>query len=931
MEGNIMNKPIVFISYSHKDEKWKKLLHPFLEVLVKQDRIIIWDDRNIDAGGKWFNKIKQVMDKAAVAVCLISADYLVSDFCTKEEIPYLLERRKKHGMVLIPLMLRPCPWEIVPWLKEIQIIPRDGKSISKDFKDEPGEIFNEVALYIFSIIDNPNFKPPQPTSLGSPPEKIDIHRLPMTGEELFGRQEKMKMLENAWESDDAHIVSLVAWAGVGKTTLVNKWLEQMKAKNYLGANRIFAWSFYSQGTGDKVTSADVFISEALTWFGDPDPSAGSPWDKGARLSDLILKNKTLLILDGLEPLQSVYDYECGKIKDPALSTLISELARQNSGLCIITTRKAVVDLTSFQNTCLQVDLELISNEAGRSLLRVSGVQGTDFELEAATQDFGNHTLAISLLGVYLHKIPGHNISHAAKIPDLDIPLKEGRHPRRIIAAFERCFGEGPEVELLRMLGLFDHPADAGAITALKADPAIPNLTKYIQKLSEAGWLRLIHKLRKTKLIASESCHQPNQLDAHPLVRDHFSQQLRDAYPGAWREGNNRLYEHLIKITKEYPDTIEEISPLYAALVHGCRAGRYQEALDDVYKIRIQRKDEFFNIKKLGAFSADLVAISQFFDSFWDKPKVELTESAKAYILTEVGFDLRALGRLKESAKPMQAGLEGWIMLKSWKDAAITAGNLSGLYLTIGDIVQSIEYAKQSVNLADCSSDAYQQVSKRTTLADALHQAGCKYEAELLFCEAEMMQKKDNLKYPLLNSLPGFRYCDLLLNQGKYQDVLTRTQKLFDLHLTSYPLLSIALDCLSLGRAHLLQVLKEDSQDFTQVVYYLNKAVNGLREAGTQHEVPRGLVARAELYRVQGEFVRAQYDIEEAMTISERGEMGLHQVDCHLEYARLYLAMGKIKDSRKCLDIAKEMINKMEYHRRDKDLKEIDEQLEKSAK
>jgi len=515
MEGDAMTLPTVFISYSHKDEAYKDLLHPQLGVLEKQDRITIWDDRQIDPGGKWFNEIKQVMDRAAVTVCLISADYLSSDFCTKEEIPYLLERREKDGMVLIPVLLRPCLWKAVHWLKEIQMLPRDDKSVSRDFKDDPDVVFAKVAETIFEIIDNPEYKPPEPTPLWSPPGKIDIRRLPMTGEELFGRQKQLEMLDQAWKSDHTHIVSFVAWGGVGKSTLVNKWLERMEADNYRGASRVFAWSFYSQGTGEKVTSADLFIAEALDWFGDPEPSTGSPWDKGARLAELVRKNKTLLVLDGLEPLQSHYDYERGKIKDPALATIISELARQNSGLFVVTTREAVADLAPFQETVCQEDLELISAEAGRALLRVSGVQGTDPELERAVRDFGNHALAVSLLGVYLHEIPGHNISNASGIPDLDIPEEKGRHPRRMIAAFERRFGEGPEVEVLRMLGLFDRPADAGAIAALAAAPAIPNLTEHIQGLPEADWLRLIHKLREKRLIASESRHQSDLLDAHP--------------------------------------------------------------------------------------------------------------------------------------------------------------------------------------------------------------------------------------------------------------------------------------------------------------------------------------------------------------------------------------------------------------------------------
>ena len=923
MKGDAMTLPTVFISYSHKDEAWKDLLRPHLGVLEQQDRITIWDDRQIDPGGEWFNEIKQVMDRAAVTVCLISADYLSSDFCTKEEIPYLLERREKDGMILIPVLLRHCLWKAVPWLKEIQMLPRDGKSVSRDFKDDPDEVFFEVAENIFEIIDNPEYKPPEPTPLWSPPGKIDIRRLPMTGEELFGRQKQLEMLDQAWESDHTHIVSFVAWGGVGKSTLVNKWLERMEAENYRGASRVFAWSFFSQGTGERVTSADLFIAEALDWFGDPDPSAGSPWDKGARLAELIRKNKTLLVLDGLEPLQSYYDYERGKIKDPALATLISELARQNSGLCVVTTRETVADLAPFQDTICQEDLELISDEAGRALLRVSGVSGTDLELERATCSFGNHALAVSLLGVYLHEIPGHHISHASGIPDLNIPEEEGRHPRRMIAAFERRFGEGPEVEVLRMLGLFDRPADDRAIAALAAAPAIPNLTEHIQRLSEADWLRLIHRLREKRLIAPESRHQPDLLDAHPLVREHFSEQLKGAYPEAWQEGNNRLYEHLKQIAREYPDTIEEMSLLYVAVAHGCQAGIYQEAFDEVYRRRIQRRNETFNTRKLGAFGADLVAISGFFDSLWDKPVAELTEVNKAYVLNEAGFDLRALARLKEAAQPMQAALEDRIAIEGWKNAAITAGNLSELYLTIGDIALALEYANQSVDLADRSGDAFQQMCKRTTLADTLHHAGRQSEAESLFREAEEMQKDGEPEYPMMYSLSGFRYCDLLLSQRESLEVLSRAEQTLEWAKTQRVLLDIALDYLSLGRAHILQALQEGGMDFTQAVEHLNHAVDGLRQAGVQDYVSRGLLVRAELYRAQGRFDKAQRDLDEAMTIAERAGMGLHQADCHLEYARLYMAMGDEDRAREHLVIAREMIGQMGYHRRDREVEELE--------
>jgi hypothetical protein len=101
-------EPTVFVSYSHQDEQWKDRLLPHLKVLEQVGTVTIWDDRAIGAGADWYDEIREVMERAAVAVCLISADYLASDFVTKEEIPYLLERREREGMVLIPILLRQC-------------------------------------------------------------------------------------------------------------------------------------------------------------------------------------------------------------------------------------------------------------------------------------------------------------------------------------------------------------------------------------------------------------------------------------------------------------------------------------------------------------------------------------------------------------------------------------------------------------------------------------------------------------------------------------------------------------------------------------------------------------------------------------------------------------------------------------------------------
>lgn len=143
----------------------------------------------------------------------------------------------------------------------------------------------------------------------------------------------------------------------------------------------------------------------------------------------------------------------------------------------------------------------------------------------------------------------------------------------------------------------------------------------------------------------------------------------------------------------------------------------------------------------------------------------------------------------------------------------------------------------------------------------------------------------------------------------------------------YSLISIPLDHLSLGRAYLLKTQQEGDNDFTQAEVHLEQAIEGLRLAGQQQYLPNGLLARAELHRLRRDFPKAQHDLKEAMRIAKYGGMNLHKADCHLEYARLYLAMGeKEEDARENMDIAKEMIEEMGYHRRDVDVVEIEEKL-----
>jgi tetratricopeptide (TPR) repeat protein len=923
------NKPEIFVSYSHLDESWKNMLQPHLEVLRRFGGISYWDDRQIGTGEDWYPQIKENMENAKAAVCLISVNYLASDFIQKEEVPYLLEKRKKEGMLFIPILVDECPWKMVPWLNGIQMIPRDGRSLVKGYKGNENEVFTEVVDLIQEHVGKVKAKVLEEVfveviSDWNPPGKIDIDRLPVTGAELFGRTGVLNQLNDFWESETKNVVSFVAWGGVGKSTLINKWLQYMSEDNYRGAKKVFGWSFYSQGTNEKVTSADRFIREALEWFGDDNPDEGSVWDKGKRLGKLIGEGKNLLILDGMEPLQSRHDFERGKIKDPALEMLLKQLAKKNDGLCVITTREEISGMERFKDGIKQIQLEQISKEAGRALLRVQGVRGTDAELETAVDDFGNHALAINLLGSYLHEISGHHVSEANKIENIKVDNEKERHPRRVIQAWEKKLGEGSELNILRIMGLFDRPADEGAVKALRKKPVIKNLNDTIK--SENKFLEALKKLRKFNLIAEENHAESGNLDAHPIVRQHFAEQLKLDYPKTWRKSNNRLYQYYKNIPNEFPDTVEEMQPLFFATAHACAAGKHLEVFKDIYWKRILRGEKCFVTHNLGAYGANLAFLALFFEEKWSRLIRSFRKLDYGLIFNLVGFNLRSLGRMREAVETFGIALEIRLSLNNWKYAAVEACNFSEIYLSIGEMKQAIYFGEKGVEYADQSYDEFMKMSLRTTLAFVKFQSGQINEAEKLFIKAEKMQKERQTEYPLLYALAGFWYCVFLLDKKQIKEAIRRADYAIKLSEKWKSLLQISLDKLTFGRAYFLQALLEKETGFDQSTEFLNQAVDDLRKAGALDFLPFGLLARAELCRVQEKWNEAQEDLDEAFDLSISSEMRLHECDAHLEQARLFLAQEKKDEAIPHVEQAAKLIEDIGYHRRDSALKELQEQV-----
>jgi tetratricopeptide (TPR) repeat protein len=482
----------------------------------------------------------------------------------------------------------------------------------------------------------------------SGPKKISIARLPITGSDLFGREEDIGFLDRAWANQQVNLVTIVAWGGVGKSTLVNHWLRRMAAEHYRSAQLVFGWSFYRQGTSGGTSSADEFLDAALRWFGDPDPRLGTGWEKGERLAKLVGHRRTLLVLDGLEPLQNPPGAQEGRLREPSLQALLRELAGFNMGLCVITTRMPVADLSDYESSsALRRALEHLSNHAGAQLLRALGVKGDEAELRSASDEFSGHCLALTLLGSYLTDAYNGDIRSRNEVSGhLANDLRQGAHVRKVMESYQTWFGEGPELSVLRMLGLFDRPADEQTFGALLKSPAITGLTEPLTDLRPTEWQTILARLRRARLLAREDPDNPGQLDTHPLVREYYGEQLRSQRSDAWKECNERLFNYYRALVPQLPDSFAEMEPLFLAVICGCNAGLFREALHEVYIPRIQRGDAHFAANVLGATGPLLLVLGHFFErGRWGsliETAIEgqrLTEEDQLFILMQAGLYL----------------------------------------------------------------------------------------------------------------------------------------------------------------------------------------------------------------------------------------------------------------------------------------------------
>jgi tetratricopeptide (TPR) repeat protein len=661
-----------------------------------------------------------------------------------------------------------------------------------------------------------------------------------------------------------------------------------------------------------------------------------------------------------------------------LQSLLGRLAELgHRGLCVLTTQQDVTDLNEYIRSkdrpmagVILHKLDHLSDADGARLLHRLGVtragdaliKDTDEELVLASHEVHGHALTLSLLGNYLKRAYAGDIRqrHLVRF----IKADEG-NTFRMLAAWEKWFTSGGnnsvrQLTALRLMGLFNGPADTGCLSALLRKPAIPGLTESLVGLTEEDWNVTLSYLEESDLIAIQRDESGKvmprpSVNCHALIRQYFADQLLDKNKEAFNAAHRRLYEYLAKTPNRSRATLNDLLPLYEAVTHACMCGRAQEAYDEIYIGRINRGSRghngYYASEKLGAYNADFVALNCFFEKPWEKFVAGINEETKVEILSRAARLLQFMGRVDEVYKPLLYAdkLLSARRKNNWHMRARIASQQAVQAYRAGDMSEAVRKGEQATRFAGKSSDIEVRIASYLCYAYALFLAGKRPKA------LSILQRADKMNRPF-GWFDNYRVFELLSANAELiswlrfmhapdvsKSVLEGAKASIDgakqrLNRIISPKRASKLSerdngiyHITLGRLALYAGQCSDSADrLTEIAnarVHIDAAASHLGSSATGLR-PIYLESRAWLRMLDGnDRNNAQSDLDEAWRIANRGSMVAHKTDILLYRARLFYRTTPYlwQDSSPAADLAeaRRFIQDCGYWRRKNELEDAE--------
>ena len=288
----------IFVSYAHADLEVVDQLRAYIGWLENDERISVFDDRELLGGEKWDPRLKTELDRADIVLLVVTAAFGNSRYCTQVELKQALRRSDEAGVCIIPILAATCDWEAMP-ITDRQALPKDdnqrlkplnkwGPDVDVALTQIAKHVRRNVEAIVARLAAAEDERSGPPAGAGVSAARSLIWSQPEPPDRCLGRAADLAKLLAALAADPCRPIVLYGGAGMGKSTLTREAACNPDVIAHYGARRV--WVGLDRAPDHVATMAAIHAALAL-------PPGQEPWPS---ITTELGSERSLIVLDNLE-------------------------------------------------------------------------------------------------------------------------------------------------------------------------------------------------------------------------------------------------------------------------------------------------------------------------------------------------------------------------------------------------------------------------------------------------------------------------------------------------------------------------------------------------------------------------------------------------------------------------------------------------------
>ncbi len=627
-------------------------------------------------------------------------------------------------------------------------------------------------------------------------------------------------LDSARE-EHKRLVVLYGDAGVGKSFGVKAWLKSRQ-----GLQHTHTHDFSQCDSFGRSVRRGLGIEEAI-------PSA--PWARGEFLAGMLQKRNGVLVLDSLHTLQAEASELGDRAFSPAVDAFIRRAERNQSGMCIVISRRRYPVVSTTGSRCILVtppDAAFLSE-----FMQASGVVGTRNHLASIAACLGNNPALVNITSRLLVSFFDGDALSAMQSFELDLESSPVDNAQTLV---RKCIDliEPGQRELLFLLGVMPGPISLARLDHLRREPIIAGLTGYVSGGTDEEWKHLGSALAHLGLVrVFDHDEEGRILEIEPVAAETIRQIAFERTGNSVLQVNERLFFALQNSAKVSGKLTKR--SLYDAVKFGCLAGRRQEAFTDVYLGQLAKGVTYF---QAGQIVDEWSTMRMLLSAPLHEDCDPLDNRSTGIAEHTIGYCHRAIGQCRNASDWISRGLQRFCEEQSWGDAQRAANHLAISYWYQGRLADALCSAIASIRfvaLCEGKSSSKNTKRNRTTVGSVLRYAG---EFELAK-EAFLIAQENS---STLTGIPASRYIELLIATGRIPDAHRLLASLSPDKPNKHPDLAEFQLAIQKTFVDFVALPRSERKYLPKTI---DKQIGKIREIGLQEGVVWALLMKAKMYRM----------------------------------------------------------------------------------